>query len=133
TTRLPRPRRPRWSSCPPSRRPRSSRRRRAPGCWTSPPGLVCSTKPSGQENIRVKTFSPYRLPLVAAASLALALAPPAAAADPRPSSAPADSASVTQLNEEGAALYAARDYRRAIEKFIQAYAIDADPNLLFNI
>lgn len=81
----------------------------------------------------MKTFSPYRLPLVAAASLALALAPPAAAADPRPSSAPADSASVTQLNEEGAALYAARDYRRAIEKFIQAYAIDADPNLLFNI
>jgi hypothetical protein len=40
---------------------------------------------------------------------------------------------VAQLNEEGAALYAARDYRRAIEKFIQAYAVDSDPNLLFNI
>jgi hypothetical protein len=40
---------------------------------------------------------------------------------------------VAQLNEEGASLYAARDYRRAIEKFIQAYAVDSDPNLLFNI
>lgn len=37
------------------------------------------------------------------------------------------------LNEEGASYYAARDYRRAVEKFIQAYAVDSDPNLLFNI
>ncbi|HEX2731508.1 MAG TPA: tetratricopeptide repeat protein [Polyangiaceae bacterium] len=40
---------------------------------------------------------------------------------------------VTRLNEEGMGLYKLRDYRRAVEKFIQAYAIDHDPNLLFNI
>lgn len=58
--------------------------------------------------------------------------PAGAANEPRGGSA-SNQASVAQLNEEGAAFYAARDYRRAIEKFIQAYAIDSDPNLLFNI
>jgi tetratricopeptide (TPR) repeat protein len=47
--------------------------------------------------------------------------------------APASSEEVTRLNESGMSLYTARDYRRAVEKFIQAYAIDHDPNLLFNI
>lgn len=68
------------------------------------------------------------------ASLALFGAPASSqafAAEPRPSSAA--SPNLEQLNEEGADLYAARDYRRAIEKFIQAYAIEPDPNLLFNI
>jgi tetratricopeptide (TPR) repeat protein len=83
----------------------------------------------------MKTSSPDRLPIALLASAALALVPaPAGAADNRPSAAPATStATVAQLNEEGAALYAQRDYRRAIEKFIQAYAVDSDPNLLFNI
>jgi hypothetical protein len=40
---------------------------------------------------------------------------------------------VVQLNAEGSRFYKARDYRRAVEKFIQAYAIDRDPNLLFNV
>lgn len=40
---------------------------------------------------------------------------------------------VSELNEEGARLYEKRDYRRAIELFVQAYAIDRDPNLLFNL
>jgi len=40
---------------------------------------------------------------------------------------------VVQLNNEGAQLYKKRDYRRAVEKFLQAYATDGDPNLLFNI
>jgi tetratricopeptide (TPR) repeat protein len=77
-----------------------------------------------------------RLPLLVATSVAFGLAaiPAHAANETRPvSAAPANQTSVAQLNEEGAALYAARDYRRAIEKFIQAYAIDTDPNLLFNI
>jgi tetratricopeptide (TPR) repeat protein len=39
----------------------------------------------------------------------------------------------TELTGEGVALYQARDYRRAAEKFLQAYAVDPDPNLLFNI
>jgi hypothetical protein len=82
----------------------------------------------------MKTSSPYRPSFALLASAALALAPSAArAVDNRPTAAPANTSSVAQLNEEGAALYAARDYRRAIEKFIQAYAIDSDPNLLFNI
>jgi hypothetical protein len=40
---------------------------------------------------------------------------------------------VVALNEEGSALYAAGDYRHAVERFLQAYAVDQDPNLLFNI
>jgi len=79
-------------------------------------------------------ISEIRSPFALLTIAALGLAPAAArAADNRASPAPANASSVAQLNEEGAALYAARDYRRAIEKFIQAYAIDSDPNLLFNI
>jgi tetratricopeptide (TPR) repeat protein len=82
----------------------------------------------------MKMSSPLRSSFALLASAALALAPSVArAADNRPGPAPANASGVAQLNEEGAALYAARDYRRAIEKFIQAYAIDSDPNLLFNI
>jgi tetratricopeptide (TPR) repeat protein len=83
----------------------------------------------------MKAFASIRLSLSMLTSLTVALGQTAAyAADPRPSAAaPANQSSVAQLNEEGAALYAARDYRHAIEKFIQAYAVDTDPNLLFNI
>ena len=45
----------------------------------------------------------------------------------------ADDARVVELNERGSALYGGGDYRRAVELFLQAYAIDGDPNLLFNI
>jgi hypothetical protein len=65
-------------------------------------------------------------------ALGLCAAPTSAANESR-ATAPASQTNVAQLNEEGAALYAARDYRHAIEKFIQAYAVDSDPNLLFNI
>jgi tetratricopeptide (TPR) repeat protein len=83
----------------------------------------------------MKASAKVHLPLLAAVSLALGLgANPARAADARPAApASANASGVQQLNEEGAALYGARDYRRAIEKFIQAYAVDGDPNLLFNI
>jgi hypothetical protein len=37
------------------------------------------------------------------------------------------------LNEQGADYYSLGEYRRAVEKFIQAYALERDPNLLFNI
>jgi hypothetical protein len=46
---------------------------------------------------------------------------------------PGTNPTVVQLNAEGSRFYKARDYRRAVEKFIQAYAIDRDPNLLFNV
>jgi len=76
-----------------------------------------------------------RLPLLLA--LGLCAAPALAANEGRgvASSTQTSSgqASVAQLNEDGASFYAARDYRHAIEKFIQAYAVDSDPNLLFNI
>lgn len=83
----------------------------------------------------MKASAKVHLPFLAAVGVAWSLgASPARAADTRPAAAPSGNASnVQQLNEEGAALYGARDYRRAIEKFIQAYAIDTDPNLLFNI
>lgn len=82
----------------------------------------------------IRAIASHRLPLLMVTSLAAAFVPDAAwAADARAAVTPEAQASVAQLNEAGAALYAARDYRRAIEKFIQAYAIDPDPNLLFNI
>lgn len=65
------------------------------------------------------------------------LARTGSAADPSPTAAeaqrPASGERVVALNEEGGALYAAGDYRRAAERFLQAYAVDEDPNLLFNI
>lgn len=80
----------------------------------------------------MKAPASIRLPLLLA--LGLAAAPAYAANEGRAAApAPASQVGVAQLNEEGAALYSARDYRRAIEKFIQAYAVDSDPNLLFNI
>jgi tetratricopeptide (TPR) repeat protein len=83
----------------------------------------------------MNAFAPIRSSLLAFAGFAVALGPVSAqAADNRSNAAaPANQSNVAQLNEEGAAFYSARDYRRAIEKFIQAYAIDTDPNLLFNI
>jgi tetratricopeptide (TPR) repeat protein len=84
----------------------------------------------------MKASANIRLPFLMATTVALGLVSvnARAANDARASTtAPQNQASVAQLNEEGAALYSARDYRHAIEKFIQAYAIDTDPNLLFNI
>lgn len=53
---------------------------------------------------------------------------PPASAEPS-----AGDARVVELNERGGSLYAEGDYRRAAELFLQAYAVDGDPNLLFNI
>ena len=72
-------------------------------------------------------FVPWSLAVV------LSLAAPRLAHAAEPSSDDATSARVAELNESGAKLYAERNYRGAIEKFIEAYAIDHDPNLLFNI
>jgi len=57
----------------------------------------------------------------------------ASAADaPAPPGPPVPASAVT-LSEEGITLYQAGRYRPALEKFLQAYAIEPDPNLLFNI
>jgi tetratricopeptide (TPR) repeat protein len=41
--------------------------------------------------------------------------------------------SYQDLVDEGTTLYKAREHRAAAEKFLQAYAIEQDPNLLFNV
>jgi tetratricopeptide (TPR) repeat protein len=80
-----------------------------------------------------------------ALALVLGAGAPAAAAEPatedgaRPEPSPnvsrpaSGDERVVALNEEGSSLYAAGDFRHAAERFLQAYAIDQDPNLLFNI
>jgi hypothetical protein len=50
-----------------------------------------------------------------------------------PSDAAARAANVSKLTDEGFELYRSRDYRHANEKFLQAYAVEQDPNLLFNM
>jgi len=58
------------------------------------------------------------------------------AAEPSAASAASEaspSVRIAELNEAGARAYADRNYRAAIEKFVEAYAIDHDPNLLFNL
>ncbi len=66
--------------------------------------------------------------------LLAALATTAVAAADEPPSDPAARAAVVQkLSDEGVTAYQARDYRKANDKFQQAYAIDPDPNLLYNI
>lgn len=42
-------------------------------------------------------------------------------------------ATVQHMSEQGATYYQLRDYRRATELFQQAYGIDPDPNLVYNI
>jgi len=70
------------------------------------------------------------LPLVVVGAALLSL--PAHGAEPS-SDDGSSAARIAELNEAGARFYSARSYRQAIEKFIEAYSIDHDPNLLFNI
>jgi tetratricopeptide (TPR) repeat protein len=62
-----------------------------------------------------------------------AAARPGQAADAAGAVDPAIAAEAAKFSEEGVALYKARDYRHAAEKFLQAYPLNQDPNLLFNI
>src|SRR2546423_3543909 len=82
---------------------------------------------------------PTRIPLSVLCSVALlhiSLASARAWADDRDASSPAVGAAPAQapaLSDEGFALHRRGEYRRAVEKFLQAYALDPDANLLFNI
>lgn len=111
------------------------------------PAARPTTERAAPTAARVRTVAPrrgvaYRAAWLGRLWLAMALVPSSALAA-EPSAAPEPAAEqvratsgdqrVVQLNEEGSALYAAGDYRRAVELFIQAYAVDQDPNLLFNI
>jgi hypothetical protein len=62
-----------------------------------------------------------------------AMLPSTARAESSGAADTAATARIAELNETGARAYAERNYRTAIEKFVEAYAIDHDPNLLFNI
>jgi hypothetical protein len=42
-------------------------------------------------------------------------------------------ATFARLSDDGAALYLSRDFEKAAEKFREAYAIEPDPNLIFDI
>lgn len=68
--------------------------------------------------------------LVAGSAAAQETGPPDTSVQAPPN---AGDARVVELNERGSSLYSAGDYRRAVELFLQAYAVDGDPNLLFNI
>jgi hypothetical protein len=75
-----------------------------------------------------------RLVLMLATAAALHLIFPAAVAAQESSRlSEGELAQVARLNEEGAQLYEAREFRKAVERFLLAYSIDRDPNLLFNI
>ncbi len=72
-----------------------------------------------------------RLALATALCVAMTSMPDSARAQEPPPDT--NRAAVVKLNEEGASFYQAREYRKAAEKFLAAYGIDPDPNLLFNI
>jgi tetratricopeptide (TPR) repeat protein len=78
--------------------------------------------------LRVRAFRTVALLAVLGATTA-----PVRAAEPVREGESSNDARVAELNETGAKHYAKRNYRLAIESFIEAYAIDHDPNLLFNI
>lgn len=84
-------------------------------------------------NIRFRRFARSSAAYAVLGCLLTATSLTHAADDAVAAGAVQGSQEVTQLNEAGMELYKQRDYRRAVEKFLQAYAIDHDPNLLFNI
>src|SRR4051794_21842835 len=63
----------------------------------------------------------------------MVLAPRVVRAGETTADAQPSAASAAKLSEEGFNLYRARDYRRAAERFLQAYTLGQDSNLLFNI
>lgn len=80
---------------------------------------------------RAMTATAVAITIAAAVTVA---ARPAAGQDSPPGAAsPSRSAALGQLTEDGFAYFKARDYRHAAEKFLQAYALDQDPNLLYNL
>lgn len=79
-------------------------------------------------------MTPSRLAVSVSLLLAaLATGSPAAADEPVPTDPAARTAFVQKLTDEGLTAYQARDYRKANERFQHAYAVDPDPNLLYNM
>lgn len=78
-------------------------------------------------------FASFRAVPALIAAVGLALPCGAGAAEPAATPEASSAARIADLNEKGTRAYAERNYRAAIERFVEAYAIDHDPNLLFNI
>jgi tetratricopeptide (TPR) repeat protein len=77
-----------------------------------------------------------KLALIAGSALGLVAVPAAARGDAKTVATraqPSPDADPAALNEQGLDLYGAGDYRHALEKFIEAHALESDPNLLFNM
>lgn len=92
----------------------------------SPPSSTVSARPRHRAGgWRVKALS-----ALLACSVPAVLAPRPALAQAAPTS---EAERALELNEAGSALYAAGDYAGALRAFEQAYALVAEPNLLFNI
>jgi hypothetical protein len=68
-----------------------------------------------------------------ATAVTVVTTPAAAQETPQAGASPSRSAALNQLTDDGFAYFKARDYRHAAEKFLQAYALDQDPNLLYNL
>lgn len=70
---------------------------------------------------------------VSSAALVLTLAPVSGAQPSEAALGSPEPASAVALNEAGARYFEEGRYRLAVERFIHAYALEKDPNLLFNI
>jgi hypothetical protein len=86
----------------------------------------------GESSMPHSSFIAQAIPVFLIA-LGVTLPTAARGAEPSADADAASSARIAELNETGARAYAERNYRAAIERFVEAYAIDHDPNLLFNI
>jgi Tetratricopeptide repeat len=80
---------------------------------------------------RARTATAVAMMIAVAVTVA---ARPAAGQETSPTgSSSSRSAGLGQLTDDGFAYFKARDYRHAAEKFLQAYALDQDPNLLYHL
>ncbi len=98
-----------------------------------PRGTSVQLAPFRSQSMRALPAAALLLCAVAASPRARAQPPEAASTAPSPPKSLTVDERVTKLNEQGARLYERGEYRRALERFIEAYAVDNDATLLFNI
>lgn len=92
--------------------------------------MPASTPPSSAPERLCRRLRPARAAALSCCFAASVLtASPAARADEPPN----DTARAVHLNDTGSELYAAGNYGAALQAFQRAYALIAEPNLLFNI
>ncbi|MCU0683504.1 MAG: tetratricopeptide repeat protein [Polyangiaceae bacterium] len=84
---------------------------------------------------RLRSSFPLFVAQAALTLVCFSVAPAALAADDATDATNATkrAQTVTRLNGEGTAFFKARDFRRALDRFNEAYALEAEPDLLYNI